>query len=128
MKLLVKKKDGSVHIREKSQESGDNLDVVAPNKLETWAAFAKASHAATGGTMEDVIQSVIDEMQGVTFKADKQPLPVTEEDYQALLIQAANKDVSKTKLDALVVIVKKKDSGIDQLVKEILQKERLLTS
>lgn len=121
MKLLVKKKNGKVHLREKSKESAENLDVVHENKIRSWLALAEASHNAAGGTMEDVIANVIDEMRGVAFKADKQRVPVTEEDYQALLIQAANKGVSKAKVDSLVVVVAKKEPTVEEQVEAFIQ-------
>lgn len=114
-KLLVKTKRG-VHIREKSLESAENLDIVAPNKIKSWLALAEASHDATGGTMEDVIENVINEMRGVTFKADKQKLPVTQEEYEELLIQALKKGVPKSKVDALVVIVAAKKPTTEEMV------------
>ncbi len=121
MKLLVKKKDGKVHIRTKSEESAENIEEVHPNKINTWAAFGEAASSAFGGTMEDVIQSVIDEMRGVAFKADKQPLPVTQEDYEGLMFQAAKKGISKAMLDALVVIAAKKMPTIEEQVKEFIR-------
>ncbi|MDD5474719.1 MAG: hypothetical protein PHU34_11335 [Candidatus Methanoperedens sp.] len=119
-KLLIKTRKG-VHIREKSKESAENLEVVAPTKAATWEAFGQASYNAAGGTMEDVIANVIAEMKGVAFKADKQRLPVTQEDYEGLLIQAANKGVSKARVDSLVVIVAKKEKTIEEQVEEFMR-------
>lgn len=120
MKLLVKTKRG-VHVREKSNESGEHIEEVHPNKIRSWIALAEASHDAAGGTMEDIIQAVVDEMRGITFKADKQKLPVTQEEYNGLLIQAANKGVSKNRVDSLVVIVAKKKPTAEEMVKEFVK-------
>lgn len=118
--LLVKTGKG-IHLRKKSAESAENLDAVAPTKAATWEAFGQASHDAAGGTMEDVIQNIINEMGGVVFKADKQRVPVTQEDYEALLIQALKKDVSKSKVDSLVVIVAKKEPSIEERVEAFIK-------
>lgn len=120
-KLLVLKKDGTVHIREKSKEGLETLPDVHPNKIKSWLALAEASHDAVGSTMEDVIHAVIDEMKGVAFRDDKKRVPVTEEDYQMLLIQAANKGVSKNKVDSLVVIVAKKKLTAGEMVEEFVK-------
>lgn len=46
MKLLVKKKNGKVHIREKSAESAKNLEAVHKNKVKTWEVVGcSVSHA-----------------------------------------------------------------------------------
>jgi len=122
-KLLVKKKNGKVHIREKSAESGDNLDVVAHNKLETWATFGQAAHDASGGSMEDVIANVITEMRGTIFKSDKPKVQVTESEYQSLLIQSAKKGISKAMLDSLVVIVAKKEPSLEEMVEAFIEQK-----
>lgn len=126
MKLLIKKKNGSVHIREKSNESGANLKEVHPNKVKSWLALSEASHNAAGRTMEEVIQAVVDEMKGVTFKSGKERTEVSQEEYDSLLIQCTKKGISGAKLDSMVII-KPKDKSIQQLVEEVLQKERMLT-
>ncbi len=110
-KLLVKKRDGSVHIREKSKESADNLEDVHPNKVRSWLALAEASISARGKTMEDVIQSVLDEMSGKKFKANKPKIQVTPREYSELMRQCMNKSVSRRVLDNLVEVVEPQEGA-----------------
>lgn len=107
-KLYVKKKNGKAYIREKSKESAATLEEVHPNKVKSWLAFSVASGKARGKSMEDVIQSVSDEMKGKAFKKDKPRVQVTEEEYQDLLIQAINKRHSEKELNMLVEVVAEK--------------------
>lgn len=118
--LLVKTKKGT-YIRRKSDECLESISSVAPNKIKSWIALAEASSDAAGGTMEDVIANVINEMKGVAFKADKQKLPVTQEEYDSLLIQSAKKGVSKAKLDSLVVVVPDKKPSVEEMVAEFIK-------
>lgn len=120
-KLLVVKKNGSVHIRAKSDESGAEPEKVHPNKLQTWINFGEASHNAAGKTMEDVIQSVIDETCGVIFKEDKPKIEVTGEEYLDLATQCAKKGISKAKLDSIVVLKKIKEKTPEEMVEEFIQ-------
>lgn len=120
-KLLIKKKDGSVHIREKSKESGDNLEEVHPNKVKSWLALSEASHVTRGGTMEEIIQAVIDETRGAVFKEEKERVPVTQEEYDNLLLQCAKKGITKRKLDLMVVIVAKKEKTPEEMVEEFIR-------
>ncbi len=114
-KLLIKKKDGSVHIRTKSEESAENLSIVHENKVKSWLALSEASHSARGGTMEDIIQRVIDECKGAVFKEEKPKVEVTEEEYKALLIQAMKKGVSSARLNSMVKLVAKKEQTEEEL-------------
>ncbi len=101
-------KKGKAYIREKSKESAENLDAVHENKVATWEAFGSAAHDSFGRSMEDVIQSVSDKMKGKVFKKDKPKVPVTEKEYQDLLIQAIKKGDSEKELNMLVEVVAEK--------------------
>jgi hypothetical protein len=107
-KLYVKKKNGKAYIREKSKESAATLEEVHPNKVKSWLALSVASGKARGKSMEDVIQSVSDEMKSKVFKEDKPKVQVTEKEYQELLIQAFKKGDSEKELNMLVEVVAEK--------------------
>lgn len=123
-KLLVKKKNGSVHIREKSEESKENLDVVAPNKIKSWLALSEASRKNRGRTIEDIVAAVIREMKGKTFKPAKKKTQVTSQEYEELVRQCYNKGVSFKVLDRLVEVIEEpedEDKKIDALVQEVIR-------
>lgn len=110
-----------MHIREKSTESAENLSIVHENKVKSWLALSEASHNAAGKTMEEVIQAVIDEMKGVTFKSDKERTEVSQEEYESLLIQCAKKGISKAKLNTIVTIKKAKEKPPRETVEEFIR-------
>lgn len=120
-KILVKTRK-KIYIREGTNENSGNILEVHPNKIRAWANFSRAAQKAYGGTMEDVIQSVIDELKGTTIKAPKPKVKVSEQDYQDLLVQAINKGISNPKkhLEMLVEIVEKEkteDERLEELIR-----------
>lgn len=121
-KLLIKKKDGSVHIREKSNESAETIEKVHLNKVKTWLALSESSRKKRGATLEEIIAAVIQEMQGKTFKPDKIKTHVTLSEYEDLVRQCHNKRVPTQILDNLVEVVEKDENKkIEALVQEVIR-------
>lgn len=120
-KLYVKKENGKAYIREKSKESAATLEDVHPNKVKSWLALSVASGKARGKSMEDVIESVRDNMKGKVFIKDKPKVQVTEKEYIDLLIQAKNKGDSKKELDMLVEeVVAEKKRELTVVIEEVV--------
>lgn len=115
-KLLVKKRDGSVHVREKSIECIETIDKVHPNKIKTWLEFGSAAHDTFGGSMEDVITAVIERMSGQQYKPDKPKIQVTPKEYNELMRQCLNKSVPRKILDSLVEVVEPKGVEVEEIV------------
>ncbi len=125
MKLLIKKKDGSVHIRAKSNECMENIGVVHPNKIQSWLALSEASRKTRGGTMEDIILSVIGATQGKVFKNKKPKTQVTAQEYAELVRQCHNKKVSIKALNSIVEVIedeKEKQEEENESIKELIQR------
>ncbi len=129
LKLLINKKDGSVHIREKSNESAENIEEVHPNKIRSWLGIGKASHTPANPTMEQIIQSVIDKCSGKKYKQEieTQKASVTKENYILLCKSAYKKGVSKKKLDELVTVVEQEEpQTLEEIVKAVVKKRRTI--
>ncbi len=106
MAQLVKRRS-KVYIRKepedykKYQMTGD-FSHIHPNKLKTWLAFAESAVKARDGALEDVVESVIENMSGKKFKKEERKvMELSKEEILNLKIQALNKGIPPEYVDIL---------------------------
>lgn len=105
MMEVVKRRNGTVFIRDRADETGARPEKVHPNKLKTWDNLGTAAADSYGKSMEEVNEAVRNKTKGIIIKQPKPRKFVTQEQYDSLLMQIAVKGLTQSELDKLVVVI-----------------------